>query len=132
MKKIIIFFLLLFPILVYGQEDMEYFDSFLQEFSSDSSFQISRIQFPIPFKTMNNDTYEEVNLTLSKDQWNFHSVLPSHELFTQTYDNFERALDKSGELVFSLIGNSNGINVHYYFKRIGRKWFLVRFEDMST
>lgn len=132
MKKTLFFFLLLFPILVYGQEDKEYFDSFIQEFSSDSSFQMSRIQFPLPFKTMNHDTYEEVEMTLSKDQWNFHSVLPNYESFTQTFDNFEREMEGSGERVFSITGNGNGINIYYYFKRKDGKWFLVKFEDTST
>jgi len=58
MKKTLFFFFLLFPILVYGQENKEHFDSFIQDFSSDSSFQMSRIQFPLPFKTMNHETYE--------------------------------------------------------------------------
>jgi len=132
MKKTLFFFFLLFPILVYGQENKEHFDSFIQDFSSDSSFQMSRIQFPLPFKTMNHETYEEMEMTLSEDQWNFHSVLPNHESFTQTYDNFNMEMDDSGERVFSLTGNSNGINIYYYFKRVGGKWFLVKFEDTST
>jgi len=132
MKKTLFFFFLLFPILVYGQENKEHFDLFIQDFSSDSSFQMSRIQFPLPFKTMNHETYEEMEMTLSEDQWNFHSVLPNHESFTQTYDNFNMEMDDSGERVFSLTGNSNGINIHYYFKRVGGKWFLVKFEDTST
>ena len=131
MKKTLFFFLLLFPVLVNGQ-DKEYFDSFLYEFSSDSSFQMSRIQFPLPFKTMNYETYEEVEMDLSMEQWNFHSVLPSHESFTQTYDNFETEMDDSGERVFSITGNRNGINVYYFFKRIDGKWFLIKFKDTST
>lgn len=81
---------------------------------------------------MNHDTYEEVEMTLTKDQWLFHSVLPKHESFTQTYDSFDLNMEDSGERVFSLKGNMNGISVYYYFKRINGKWFLVKFEDTST
>ena len=131
--KVIFFFIFLFPSLLFAQANQkEDFTSFLYQFSSDSLFQINRIQFPLTFITLNYEIFEEVEKKIQEKDWRFETVFPAQERRAQVYDNFDRELRDSDERVFSWHGIDNGINIHYFFKRINGKWFLVKYEDTST
>tara|TARA_Y100001935_G_C16931712_1_gene325759 strand:+ start:64 stop:477 length:414 start_codon:yes stop_codon:yes gene_type:complete len=137
MKKLLPIFLLLFPSLISAQSnEIEKFHSFLVSFSSDSLFQLSRIQFPVTSVTLDQEYFEEVESKIQKADWTYIDLI-GDELFkldvrTQTYDNFDLKLEDSGERVFSLISLYGGMHIYYYFKRVNGKWFLVKLRDIST
>ncbi len=137
MKKLLQIFLLLFPSLISAQtNEVEKFDSFLVSFSSDSLFQLSRIQFPVISVTLDQEYFEEVESNIQKTDWTYIDLI-GDELFkldvrTQTYDNFDLKLKDTGERVFSLLSLYGGMHKYYYFKRVNGKWFLVKLRDVST
>jgi len=137
MKKLLSIFLLLSPSLVFSQTNIpEQFESILLNFSSDSLFQISRIEFPVVSVTLDQEYFEEVKSEIQKSNWVFVNLfgeeLTRLNFRTQIYDNFELKMDDSGERVFSSLSIVGGMHIYYYFKRINGKWFLVKFKDVST
>jgi hypothetical protein len=44
----------------------------------------------------------------------------------QIYDNFNGELRDTDERLFHWKGVETGVNVKYFFKREGGKWYLVR------
>ena len=138
-RHLIIFPLILFFYYSYGQSDTdeeqnekENFNIFLDKFVADSAFQMSRIKFPVKFVTMNFDTYQQVDTVIAEGKWNYDPIYLQEEKQSQIYDNFDMRLRDTDERIFSWHGIRNGINIHYYFKRIDGKWYLVAFEDTSA
>jgi len=140
-KNILIFLIFITNApLVFSQETIkinnpnknEEFESFLYKFCSDSVFQICRIKFPLEYVTLNYDTYEEIKTTIEKKDWRMDYLFMNEEKRSQIYDNFSLSLKDTDERVFCWHGVENGINVLYFFKRIQRKWYLIKFEDTST
>ncbi|MEO0331261.1 MAG: DUF4348 domain-containing protein [Bacteroidota bacterium] len=137
-------YLVVFPLILafyysYGQQDenkepndKEDFNIFLDKFVADSVFQISRIKFPVKFVTIDYDTYQQVDTVIVKEKWNYDPIYLREEKQSQIYDNFDMRLRDTNERIFSWHGIKNGINVHYYFKRIDGRWYLVAFEDTSA
>lgn len=114
------------------QNKNEEFESFLDKFGSDSLFQINRIKFPLEYVALNYDTYDEIKTTINKKDWRMDYLFMNAEKRSQIYNNFSLSLKDTDERVFCWHGVENGINVLYFFKRIERKWCLVKFEDTST
>jgi hypothetical protein len=116
----------------YSAGNKENFDSFLLKFSTDSIFQVSRIKFPLEFKTLDYDTFKELKKTINKKDWRMDNIFMNEEKVSQIYDNFSLNIKDTDERVFRWVGVENGINVLYFFKRIEGKWYLIKFEDTST
>ena len=138
-RHLIIFPLVLVFYCSYSQQgkneelnDKENFNTFLDKFVADSAFQMSRIKFPVKFVTMDFDTYQQVDTVIEKGKWNYDPIYLQEEKQSQIYDNFDMRLRDTDERIFSWHGIRNGINIHYYFKRIDGKWYLVAFEDTSA
>lgn len=109
----------------------ENFDSFIEQFISDSAFQLSRIKFPLISTTLiNADNYLTKELQIS--DWKFTPLYRNEKYKSQLYDNFQMKMRNSDERVFCWEGIENGINVQYRFKCIGVRWFLVQYNDFST
>ncbi len=109
----------------------ENFDSFIEQFISDSAFQFSRIKFPLITTTLvNADNYLTKKLQIS--DWKFTPLYRNEDYISQLYDNFEMKMRSSDERMFCWQGVKNGISVQYLFKCIGERWFLVEYRDFST
>lgn len=112
----------------------EDFFVFFQVFCLDSTFQVNRIKFPLieTYLSANLDTV--ITRKIVQSAWTF---LPIKESKTNTFEYYfssftDRKLPDTNEMVYSIIGIENGIQVNYYFKRENEKWFLVKIEDLST
>jgi hypothetical protein len=111
----------------------EIFKDFFIEFSSDKQFQLSRIQFPLEYISLNEELDKEIKDIINKESWSFiNTGLDVNSLWLQTYDNFQFKNDKSDYKVVEKRGFSDGVEEYFYFKRIKGKWYLIKWEDLST
>ena len=125
------FFLLAFP----SNAQVESFDNFLSKFSNDSLFQISRVEFPLKYIFLNDDTFERDSSLINKKDYDInklhYSLYDCSEAFPAIYDNFKSQLRDTDERVFRWKGFT-AMDERYYFKRRRGKWFLIRIEKLGT
>lgn len=105
----------------------EQFDEFFNRFRQDSSFQLSRVRFPLPWYSQADDATRQ----LTRKSWQFEPFYSAQETYTQVFDNFAMWLADSDERVFALIGVASDIRQNFFFRRLDGRWFLVRVEDLS-
>lgn len=110
----------------------ENFDEFLQNFNSDSSFQISRIIFPLKKEALSQDFLEEVSFSIQKKHWRFLPILGSADFFIQISNPDEKGVEKSNRKLLELNGIENGLYISYEFQLVDNQWFLVSWIDRST
>lgn len=115
-------------------EIKENFIQFLEEFSLDDKFQLSRIKFPLLFICLNESFADMDTSYIELTEWKprYFCFGPDQTSFYQIYDNFQHKLRDTDERVFAWHGIGNGIKNFLYFKRIDGRWFLVKEEDFST
>ena len=135
-RKIIIIslILLLNHQIILSQSEREEFDSFFYKFSTDSSFQIKRIQFPLlkisPDNVLDNPDSTKI---LEKDwQHNYFYFASNSTSRPQIYDSFSAKLNDTDERVFAWLGIETGVQIYYFFKRIEGTWYLIKIKDDST
>ncbi|HPS05572.1 MAG TPA: DUF4348 domain-containing protein, partial [Tenuifilaceae bacterium] len=128
----------LFIVALIGQQacaQPENFDDFLKKFSNDSTFQLSRVQFPLQYEYLNRETFniDTCNLLLQDYKiTRLHNVLlKCSEAYPMIYDNFDCKLRETDERVFRWKGFT-GMDERYFFKRISGKWFLIKIENLGT
>jgi hypothetical protein len=117
-------------------ESNEIFDSFLLKFDSDKNFQVSRVNFPVMFIGLDDEYFKPDTSYIKKGDWKLIELFSEEQVAlnvrNQIYDNFDLELEDTGERVFSTYTIVGGMNIHFYFKRINGKWFLVKIQDLST
>ena len=115
----------------------ENFNDFIERFSTDSIFQISRVSFPLEFIFVNDESFMIDTTYIFKEDYvvlknEFYNSLRKYvEAYPIVYDNFECNLSKSDERVFRWKGFT-GMDVRYYFRRIDGKWRLLRMSSIGT
>jgi hypothetical protein len=117
-----------------GQEKHENFEKFLYKFSTDSIYQISRIKFPLEYKTwkLKRDYLGEIETKLIKQEdWKHDYMFMTESYRPQIFDNFEGILKDTNERLFCWFGIETGLNIKFFFKRIDGKWYLIKKEDLG-
>jgi hypothetical protein len=112
----------------------EDFNVFINRFKSDSTFQHSRIQFPLT-QEFRSDVLEAENIIrrIESPDWRF---LPLHydESFAHREMNAYKEViiieKNTARLMYH--GVDNGINVEFIFESIDGHWYLIRWNDFST
>ena len=112
----------------------EDFFVFFQAFCTDSAFQLSRIKFPLTETYLGYNLDSVITRRITKNDWKFRRI---KKFETNTFEYYfssfaNRKLPETDEMVYSVLGIENGIQINYYFKRENGKWFLVKIEDLST
>jgi hypothetical protein len=127
---LLVIFLLFFELSI-AQESVELFGVFTSKFYHDSSFQISRIIFPLKYEYC-FDHVNKKDSVVTQPNWQFsdYGVL-KNEYNIQIYDNFKKTLRNTNERVVSFEGVECGIDLNMYFKLIRKKWYLVKIIDNS-
>ena len=114
-------------------KEREGFIDFLAEFSSDSTFQASRVAKPLVFVTADpDDDFSIIETSLDLNQWfAFKPELPLDKMSNINYG--QRSLSNSNKKILALKGISNGFSNILYFKRKSKDsgWLLYKFEDVS-
>jgi hypothetical protein len=108
-----------------NQAGMESFDEFNSKFHSDSSFQLSRIKFPIGGQCVN----DLENTTWSNKNWEFLKTPVSLEVDTL---DCRHSLTMTDTLVTEKFWiDQSGFKVERRFRLKNGKWFLVYYDDIN-
>lgn len=104
------------------------FIRFLEKFSTDTSYQVEHVNFPIPNYYADPDKdYETVYDSISIEDWSHINVVEQIEgLMT-----LNRGTNSNIRDIF-FRGVENGIYVYYRFLKVEGEWKLVKLEDYST
>jgi hypothetical protein len=107
------------------------FKTFLKYFSQDSLFQVSRIDFPLKVKNIEEDE-QEVEIIINKRD--FHKLtFGDSTAATRQYDKHEEKIRVNGNTaVIETRGIDNGIYYDVKFEKIAGKWKLLTWVDSST
>jgi hypothetical protein len=107
------------------------FEDFYKKFTTDESFQMSRIYFPLVKKYNDfdddNGKLVEFQESIEQDQWNFfgftNQEIAEDVKFTVVPAGFN--------VIVEMRGTDNGVSVDYIFEELDGKWMLVGIEDHS-
>lgn len=108
----------------YQNED---FDTFFYNFMIDSTFQKSRIQFPLEYHTTDIEIMKDTVINIQKKDWKYNPFyIRTASERTQIYDNFGLEFQPTNERLLYWYGIEAGGDSKYYFKAIERKWYLIK------
>lgn len=116
----------------------ENFSEFFEKFKSDSSFQVSRIQFPLNAWSYAEDPESPIGLgdsliihhTFTLQDYTFFTFEENTE---QEYDKYTvETFSEGNTATVTLSGVDNGISVEYQFSIINGLWHMVKIVDQST
>lgn len=113
----------------------ENFVSFLKQFMSDSVFQMSRIKFPLEYKTLydsDEESFLDTTLILNQSDWRFNYLYNGLQQLTNFSYSWSPEIKETDEMLLFVGGVENGIFIQYFFKRIDNKWCLIKKNDEST
>lgn len=120
-----------------GQEAIsgeENFDQFIRKFSTQESFQLERIKFPINVIVPDNEhegmaPREE---TIGRYEWEALDLTYDSTFLTRPYDQYYQGVRYGKDTaVVEIRGINNGIYADYYFMLIDKKWYLVTLYEAS-
>jgi Domain of unknown function (DUF4348) len=109
------------------------FKVFLDYFSKDSVFQISRINFPLKVKEIDeNNMLESIEKIIQKKDYTKLDFEYPKDALTREYDRYSQEIktDKN-KTVIEIRGIDNGIYSDFFFEKLNGKWFLKSWNDTS-
>jgi hypothetical protein len=109
------------------------FNDFVDKFSSDSTFQLSRTKFPLKIKWYDLDN--DKDSIIYKDRSDFEMMDFRKKKSRGQYDQWEQKIvvDKNNtSATIEIRGIENGIMVDYLFEKINGAWMLIELDDSST
>ena len=98
----------------------EDFDLFLEKFLTDSTFQMSRIVFPVKGLpvSVSKDVFEN-GYNWTADNWDIHIKVDYKK------DGYRRVLQNTSEIIKEQLIHPNGWFVERRFKKTKGQWFLI-------
>ena len=98
---------------------------FYQKFVNDTTFQVASVNDPLEFTGPNpDDDFETMSGILAPEQWlSFAPELPHKVIYNILYG---QKYTESSQKIFLIRGIANGIETELTFRRIGRKWKLMK------
>lgn len=112
----------------------ENFDLFIRKFSTQESFQLERIKFPINV-IIPDDEHEgmaPMEETIGRYEWELLDLTYDSTYLTRPYDQYYQGVRyKNDTAVVEIRGINNGIYADYYFTLIDEKWYLVTLYEAS-
>ena len=110
------------------------FESFFNEFTDDSVFQINRISFPIKYSMLSEETDDLILKEVEKDGWRFVDFTEDPLAKNRAIDAFDVKITRKDSLNvdYERAGIDNGISVIYSFAKQGNKWYLISVLDRSN
>lgn len=109
------------------------FNNFIDKFSIDSTFQVSRTKFPLKIKWYDIDN--DRDSIIYKDSSSFELMDFGKKKSKGQYDQWEQKIvvDKNNtSATIEVRGIDNGIMVDYLFEKINGTWMLIEIDDSST
>lgn len=110
----------------------ESFYVFLDKFSTEESFQLDRIKFPIivTVPNMEDQGMAPMEDTIDKYGWERLDLTYDSTYTTRRYDKYHQIIRfRNDTAVVELRGIDNGIYADYYFRLIDDQWYLVTLNE---
>ena len=105
----------------------ESFFAFINEFSNDEDFQLSRIIFPLEYVSWDLEKDTTITIYVKKTEWTYNELFSKNQDgYTVFYDNFECEFQDNDQRVLQWRGFTD-MDIRFYFKRMNGKWFLIRY-----
>ncbi len=117
-----------------GLEMNEDFQIFFDKFMQDSTFQLSRIDFPLTYIVEEFDNKLELDtLQLEKEDWEYQSFyLYIAKERSQIYDNFQGQLRANNQrMVHWFTTGEKKSSANYYFSGVNGIWILQKIEKFD-
>lgn len=117
------------------KQQPESFQVFFDQFNTDSTFQRSRVLFPldnylIPPEELN---YEMVNQPIDSADYYILDLTYHDSLAKRQFDAYERTIQTKKDTTWvKFTGIDNGIHEEFVFQRRNGIWMLVKIMDGST
>lgn len=109
------------------------FKSFLEVFSKDSVFQVSRVTFPLVLDEWIDPETGTVKKLMDKKAYEILDFRYPKDALTREYDRYAQTVKfKDNKAVVEIRGVDNGIYADYIFEKIKGKWMLVACKELST
>jgi hypothetical protein len=109
------------------------FNDFIDKFSTDSAFQLSRTKFPLKTKWYDIDNDRDSIIYKKRSDFEMMDFRMTKSL--GRYDQWEQKIvvDKNNTSAkIEIRGIDNGIIVDYLFEKINDAWMLIEIDDSST
>ena|ERR1035437_2720920 len=107
----------------------ESFESFIEKFETDKSFQLDRIKFPVHGRYVDNETAGTKNndsMIWTKDNWQIIKKLNKEDLI-----NLKVKITKTVRFVnYRIESKDGGFLFETKYKNIKGKWYLVNLTDI--
>jgi hypothetical protein len=108
------------------------FENFFERFNSDSLFQISRIQFPLEYFSIELGDDKVKTTKIDLKNWGFLSLDNDPEQ-TNGIDEYSQNIKSYGDTIkVELRGIDNGIHCDYVFLQLKEQWTLISQKDFSS
>lgn len=109
------------------------FNLFIDKFSNDSTFQLSRTKFPLKIRWYDIDNDNDYIFYENKS--NFEIIDFRKKKSTGVDNQWEQKINldtNNTSAIIEIKGIENGILVNYFFEKINGAWILTAIEDIST
>jgi|SRR4051812_12537668 hypothetical protein len=107
------------------------FNVFINYFSKDSIFQISRINFPL--KVQEYDSMKDTDVIKTVTISNFRKLDFTYKKPGTGIDNQQQEIKvEKNKATIEINGIENGLMIDFYFEKQNGKWSLVTWIDHST
>ncbi len=109
------------------------FNVFFEHFNKDSVFQISRVQFPILVKVLNDENFEIVEKQILSKSYKIVDLSFDENSEARKYNEYsQETIIKKNSAKILIRGIDNGIHCDFEFKKINGIWKLITWSDLST
>lgn len=111
----------------------ENFNTFLEVFSKDSLFQISRVKYPLIQKEWIDPEKGTVEKLIPKNTYEILDFTYPKDALTREFDRYtQKGKTNKNKTVIEIRGVDNGIYSDYFFEKLNGKWMLISCREQST
>lgn len=111
----------------------ENFNTFLEVFSKDSLFQISRVKYPLIQKEWIDPEKGTVEKLITKKTYEILDFTYPKDALTREFDRYTQKIKTNkNKTVIEIRGVDNGIYSDYFFEKLNGKWMLISCSEQST
>ncbi|MBW1296344.1 DUF4348 domain-containing protein [Aquimarina litoralis] len=109
------------------------FKTFFRFFNKDSTFQISRIGFPLKIMEMNGEMSDVEPRIIELKDYGIIDLTHDKSIENREYDAYTQQIILNGSKAkVELRGIDNGIHNDFEFEKIDGKWKMITWTDSST
>ncbi|WP_024769503.1 DUF4348 domain-containing protein [Aquimarina macrocephali] len=109
------------------------FKTFFKFFNKDSTFQISRIDFPLKIMEMNGEMSDVEPRIIELKDYEKMDLTYDKSFETREYDKYTQKVILDGSKArIELRGIDNGIHNNFEFEKIDGQWKMITWTDSST